>query len=81
MIKELTPEQVGKFEEYVKKYTQIGLTTIQRTQAEAERDFNLFQTKVLKKSKPDPVILLKSPSACWAAVTEHVLKNTTTNKA
>lgn len=70
MITSLTKEQTDKFDWYVKKYTELGLTTTQMTLEEAEKDFKDFQTEILQRKNPAPVSLYKSPTECWARVQE-----------
>ena len=67
MITEPTTDQIAKFPEYVKEYTEKGLTTKRKSLEDAIIDFSLFQTHVLKK-KVSPVVLLDSPLHCWIAV-------------
>ena len=67
MITELTPEQIGKFPEYVAKYVALGRTTEQQKLEDAIIDFSLFQKKILRR-KPAPVVLLSSLTECWIAV-------------
>lgn len=69
IINELTEEQIAKFPVYVEEWLANGLTTQQRTQEEAEKDFNAFQLHILKKT-PTPVILLDSPKKCWEKICE-----------
>jgi len=68
MITELTKTQTDKFPEYVKNWTDKGLTTTPKTLEDATIDFSLFQKHILKREKIAPVILLDSPLKCWAAV-------------
>jgi len=68
MIKELTKEQSDKFGEYVKVWTEKGLTTQRQTESDAKIDFWNFQKHILKKENPAPVIILDSPLKCWMAV-------------
>lgn len=69
MIETLTQAQIEKFPTYVKKWTERGLTTVQRTSEDAIRDFTLFQENILKKT-PLPVVLLKSPLECNKKIKE-----------
>lgn len=68
MITKLTKQQEAKFPEYVKTWAVKGLTTRQRTLADAIRDFSEFQRLILQKKKIAPVVILNSPTECWAAV-------------
>ena len=68
MITKLTEQQQAKFPEYVKTWTAKGLTTQQRTPADAIRDFSEFQRLVLQKKEIAPVVILNSPMECWVAV-------------
>ena len=67
MITKLTEQQEAKFPEYVKTWTAKGLTTQQRTPADAIRDFSEFQRLVLQKKEIAPVVILNSPMECWVA--------------
>lgn len=71
-ITKLTKNQLAKIPEYVENWTKFGLSTKQKTQKQAEKDFADFQKYVLLKEKPAPVVLLSSPSECWMEVVKAV---------
>ena len=70
MINSLTEEQRTKLPQYVKEWTQKGLTTERRTIEEATNHFTDFQSVIMKRDTPTPVILLDSPLQCWVAICE-----------
>lgn len=75
-INKLTEAQKAKIPDYVKEWTEKGLTTVRRTQQEAETAFEAFQRHVLQIERTAPVVLLDSPKQCWAKVCEVTgLKN------
>jgi hypothetical protein len=67
-ISKLTIAQTKKMAEYVKIWTEKGLTTNQKSHYDAVRDFTAFQKHVLKMENPAPVVLLNSPNECWMAI-------------
>ena len=67
MIKTLSQSQINKFPEYVKLWTEKGLTTKPKSLENAIIDFSLFQKNILKKPVA-PVVILDSPLKCWIAV-------------
>ena len=67
-ISKLTTAQTKKMAEYVKIWTEKGLTTNQKSHYDAVRDFTAFQKHVLKMENPAPVVLLNSPNECWMAI-------------
>lgn len=72
LITKLTKAQLNKIPNYVEKWTQFGLSTKQKTQKQAEKDFYNFQKYILLKDNPAPVLLLDSPKDCWYAVVKAV---------
>ena len=73
MITELTPEQQAKFSDYIKKWTDVGLSTAPCSVENAVKDFTAFQKNVLMKENPAPVVLLDSPTKCWVVVVASIL--------
>ncbi len=67
-ISKLTIAQTKKMAEYVKIWTEKGLTTNQKSHYDAVRDFTAFQKHVLKMENSAPVVLLNSPNECWMAI-------------
>ncbi|MFZ9848290.1 MAG: DUF6745 domain-containing protein [Flavobacteriales bacterium] len=67
IINALTKKQEGKIAEYRDEWIARGLTTERKTLKEARKVFATFQEVVLNKT-PVPVVLLDSPTDCWAAV-------------
>ena len=67
MINTLSQLQINKFPEYVKLWTEKGLTIKPKSLENAIIDFSLFQKNILKKSVA-PVVILDSPLKCWIAV-------------
>lgn len=72
VITKLTKKQLAKIPEYVDNWTKFGLSTKQKTQKQAEKDFYNFQKYILLKENPAPVVLLNSPAECWVKVVEAV---------
>lgn len=73
MIKELTQKQIDAIPKYVDSWVKIGLTTKPMSESDASIDFGLFQTKILERKTPAPVVLFDSPLECWIAV--NLIKN------
>ncbi len=67
MIETLSQLQINKFPEYVKIWTEKGLTTTPKSLENAIIDFSLFQKQILKKPEV-PVVILDSPLKCWIAI-------------
>lgn len=66
MIKELTPEQIAKFPEYVEKFTKLGLSTEPFTE-NSKVEIKKIMNKVYKAGglkAPKYLIYLDSPLAC-----------------
>lgn len=68
MIDTITPEQLKKIPNYVDNWVKRGLTTKKMELDSAIKDFTEFQTKILNRENPTPVVLLDSPSQCWRAI-------------
>lgn len=60
MITELTPEQIGKFDEYVQKWTNIGLSTESTNRPEAEKYIKMSY-QLANLEEPDFIIWSGSP--------------------
>lgn len=74
LIERLTPEQTSKIATYVSDWVARGLTVAQQPLEKAVDIFSRFQTQILKKKSPDPVVLCKSPTECWNVILLHVFK-------
>ena len=68
MITTLTDKQISKFQYYVDKWLAIGLDTTPYSLADARPIIDSFYTGILKKPKPDNIIILNNPIEAWYAV-------------
>lgn len=69
-VTELTPEQEAKMPEYVKKWTEIGLSTAPFTIETATEIIHDFQKLVLEVNET-PVEIYDDPKLAWKAVCRH----------
>jgi hypothetical protein len=72
MIEELTEEQIGKFDEYVKKYVSIGLDTTNISAEETEKIINDIYSDILNKAHPEKIIIKDSPMSAWKYICDVV---------